>query len=174
MLIDLRYTMHPILRFLSACTALVLITQCASSPDVGLLVNQRKAEIAAEAPGDYYIGRRFFIERTHFWGYLRRPQQDWQSSKLVIFNESKMRAPDRLPELPTGTEMAYGYDHNREYRIWGRFTGRKIYDPNSDLVLPEFELQRAEIKSASPGWLFTPKERFNGYQLLRVEPEANP
>lgn len=174
MLLPNRFPMQSLFRLLFLGTALLFITQCASSPDVSLLVNQRRAEIAAEAPGDYFIGRRFFIERTHFWGYLRRPQQDWQSSKLVIFNESKMRAPDRLPEMPTGTEMAYGYDHNREYRIWGRFTGRKIYDPNSDLALPEFELQRAEIKNQSPGWLFTPKERFNGYQLLRVEPEATP
>jgi hypothetical protein len=58
--------------------------------------------------------------------------------------------------------------------VWGRFTGRKIYDPNSDLILPEFEAIRYELISSTPGWLFKPNEKFNGYQLLRAEPEAMP
>jgi len=28
--------------------------------------------------------------------------------------------------------------------------------------------------SSTPGWLFKPNEKFNGYQLLRAEPEAMP
>jgi len=152
----------------------VLLSSCATPGPSGPLVAQRNAQIAAEYPGDYYIGRRFHIERTHFWGYLRRPRQPWQEAKLVIFGERRMKAPDRLPEIPSGTGMAYGYDHNREYRIWGRYTGRKLYDPNSNLILPEFELQRYEVLNPSPGWLFDPRERFNGSQLLRNEPEALP
>lgn len=152
----------------------LLLSSCATTGPAGPLVDQRNAQIAAELPGNYYIGRRFHIERTHFWGYLRRPRQPWQEAKLVIFGEHRMRAPDRLPEIPTGTGMAYGYDHNREYRIWGRYTGRKLYDPNSNLILPEFELHRYEVLNPSPGWLFDPRERFNGSQLLRNEPEALP
>ena len=68
----------------------------------------------------------------------------------------------------------YGFDHNQEYRIWGNFTGRRVYDPNSDLFLPEFQLTRWQLINQSPGWLFQPNERFNGNQLLRGEPEAMP
>lgn len=151
----------------------ILLSSCASGPSAPL-VQMREAQIAAELPGDYYIGRRFHIERTHFWGYLRRPRQPWQQARLVVMGERLQKVPDRLPEIPSGASMAHGFDHNREYRIWGRYTGRKIYDPNSNLILPEFELQRYELLNPSPGWLFDPRERFNGSQLLRNEPDAIP
>jgi hypothetical protein len=154
--------------------SVLLLTSCATTNPSGPLVDVRNAQIANEAPGDYYIGRRFHIERTHFWGYLRRPRQPWQEAKLVVLGENLKRAPDRLPEVPTGTSMAHGFDHNMEYRFWGRYTGRKIYDPNSNLILPEFELHRFEVLNTSPGWLFDPRERFNGSQLLRNEPAAIP
>jgi len=137
-------------------------------------VQARNAAIAAEAPGDCYIGRRFRIDRTHFWGYLRKPQQPWEQSKLVIMNERSTRTPDRLPEERNDGGNQFGFDHNQEYRIWGSFTGRKIYDPNSDLFLPEFQLSRWQLINPSPGWLFRPNEKFNGYQLLRAEQEAMP
>ena len=78
-------------------------------------------------------------------------------------------SPDRLPEMPTDNGPAHGFDHNREYKITGHFTGRKIYDPNSDLFLPEFMLTGYEVRSESPGWLFHPKERFDSQHLLRFE-----
>lgn len=134
----------------------------------------RNATIAAEAPGDYYVGRRFRIDRTHFWGYLRRPRQSWDQSRLVVMNEKSARQPDRLREEPGNGEQGFGYDHNSEYRVWGSFTGRKIYDPNSDLALPEFQPTRYELITPSGGWLFKPNERFNGYQLLRAEPGTTP
>lgn len=154
--------------------SILLFTGCTTTNPSGPLVDARNAQIANEFPGDYYIGRRFHIERTHFWGYLRRPRQPWQEAKLVVLGENLKRAPDRLPEVPSGIGMAHGFDHNMEYRLWGRYTGRKIYDPNSNLILPEFELQRFEIHNTSPGWLFDPRERFNGSQLLRNEPQAIP
>ncbi len=162
------------LRLLAPLLLALLLSACASPGPSGPLVDARRAEIAAEPMGDYYIGRRFYIERTHFWGYLRRPRQPWEQSKLVVMNERVARTPDRLPEVPSGGGPAHGYDHNTEYRVWGRYTGRKIYDPNSNLILPEFELHRAELRNPSPGWLFNPRERFNGSQLLRNEPQAIP
>ena len=44
---------------------------------MGLLptVSDRKAQIAAEPRGDFYYGRRYFVEKTRFWGYLREPGQ---------------------------------------------------------------------------------------------------
>lgn len=148
--------------------------QTGLSPAQQAQLDARNAAIAAEAPADYYIGRRFHIDRTHFWGYLRKPRQPWEQSKLVIMNERVTRTPDRLPEEGNGTTNTFGFDHNQEYRIWGSFTGRKIYDPNSDLFLPEFQLTRWQLLNPAPGWLFQPNEKFNGYQLLRGEPDAMP
>lgn len=153
----------------------VLLTACDStSPRQQQLMEYRRMEIAAETPGDYYIGRRFHIERTHIWGYVRRPGQPWAQSKLIMMSEKLARQPDRYPEIPSGDGPAFGSDHNREYRLWGYFSGRRVYDPNSNLALPEFVLQRYELKSASPGWLFHPGERFNGKMLLRGEPGSTP
>lgn len=137
-------------------------------------IESRSRLIAMEPRGDYYIGRRYFIPHTHFWGYLRSPGQDWSSSRLVIMNERFQKIPNRLPEEPSDGGYAYGDDHNTEYRVWGRYTGRKVFDPNSNMVLPEFELRRWEIKDESPGWLFKPSERYNGKQLFRAEPGSTP
>ncbi len=151
---------------------LLALASCETGNDSPAM-QARRAAIAAEAPGDHYIGRRFVIERTHLWGYLRRPQQSWDTSRLVIMSERMKNTPDRLPESALGNG-GYGYDHNHEYRIWGYFTGRKIFDPNSNLILPEFMLQNYELINPKPGFLFSPKDKFNGYQLLRSEPEALP
>ena len=163
----LRLGLVVVLAALSSC-------QTGLSPAQQAMVDARNAAIAAEAPADYFIGRRFHIDRTHFWGYLRKPRQPWMQSKLVILNERVMKAPDRLPEEGNGLTNTYGFDHNYEYRIWGNFTGRKIYDPNSDLFLQEFQLTRYQLINSNPGWLFEPNEKFNGAQLLRGEPEAMP
>lgn len=137
-------------------------------------ITNRRAIIANEPRGDWYVGRRFYIERTQFWGYLRRPGQSWDDAKLVMINENRRSAPDRLQEMPTSAGNAHGFDHNHEYKMWGNFTGRTIYDPNSDLFLPEFMLTNWETVSTRPGWLFHPKERFNGAQLLRFEKQNYP
>ena len=147
---------------------LALLTSCAD-PMVAQRIEERRLAIQSEPRGDYYIGRRYYIDRTQFWGYLRRPGQPWEDSKLVIFNESQKRSPDRLPEMPVDNGPAHGSDHNREYKITGRFTGRKIYDPNSNLFLPEFMLGGWEVHNESPGWLFHPKEKQDGKRLLRYE-----
>lgn len=152
--------------FLPSCQ----ITDSATGPQA----DARRMQIAAEPPGDYFVGRRFFIERTHFWGYLRRPGQSWSTAKLVLLNERSKLAPDRLPEIPDGPGRAHGFDHNHEYMIWGRYSGRRVYDPNSNLMISEFELTNYRLINASPGWLFKPTERFNGSQLLRDEPDCHP
>ena len=154
--------------------AIMLGLSSCADPRIQEQIVQRNAVIAAETPGDYFIGRRFHIDRTHFWGYVRKPRQPWQTSKLVVLNEKLAKAPDRLREEPMDGTAGFGYDHNYEYKLWGYFSGRKIYDPNSDLFIPEFVLQRYELISDHAGWLFMPNEKFNGAQLLRAEPEAMP
>ncbi len=125
----------------------------------------RKAQILAEPQGNYFVGRRYHIDRTRFWGYVRRPRQSWKTSKLVVMNEAYKRVPDRLPELPAGTALRFSYDHNYEYKLYGRYSGRKVYDPNANLFLPEFMLTGYELLDPEPGWLFEPRERNDPSQL---------
>lgn len=131
-------------------------------------VKSRNAQIAMEAPGDYYIGRRWYTEGTRYWGYLRRPRQPWSEAKLVIMNESVQKQPDRLPEV--GAPQVHGFDDNHEYRIWGNFTGRVVYDPNSNFRIPEFRLTRYEHVSSNPGFLFWPGEQRGLRRLPPLHP----
>lgn len=129
---------------------------------------ERAAKIASEPTGDYFYGRRYYVEKTRFWGYLRKPRQHASSAKLVIFNESRKRNPDRLPEAgPVG--QRYGYDQNFEYRIRGYYTGDKVYEVNSNQILPEFMLTGYEVVNRRPGWLFSPKDHYNP-QSLTLKP----
>ncbi len=156
-----------------------LLTSCQTTSSSGsgggsVQAQARRAVIAAEPPGDYYVGRRFHIARTQFWGYVRRPGESWDKSRLVIMSEKFARQPDRLPEVRGDGGPIYGSDHNHEYRLWGRFSGRRVYDPNSNLILPEFTLERYQLTNASPGWLFKPDEKFDGERLLRGEVGSTP
>ncbi len=119
----------------------------------------RNAQIATESRGDYYVGRRFWIKGTRFWGFVRQPGQPWHEAKLVVINESIKHTPDRLPEVNPGGN-AHGYDHNYEYKLTGRYTGNRIYDPNSNQVLPEFQLTGYTLINPSPGFLFHPDQKF--------------
>ncbi|MGY8640905.1 MAG: hypothetical protein ACKVJU_07420 [Verrucomicrobiales bacterium] len=127
-------------------------------------VKARNAEIALEPRGDYYIGRRWWTEGTRFWGYLRKPGQPWSQAKLVIINEAIAHTPDRLAETPVSGPK-HGFDHNYEYRMYGNFTGAQVYDPNSNLKLPEFQLTRYEQLSQNPGFLFQPGEQYSKKRL---------
>lgn len=131
------------------------------SPEVARqMIEQRRQQIAAEAPGDYFVGRRYYFNRIRAWGYLRRPGEPWSASKLVIFREDRKRQPDRLTERGEGSGR-YGYDHNHEYIIRGSFTGRKVYDPNMNGFLPEFLLTDYQVRDTDPGFLFQPGEFYN-------------
>lgn len=160
--------------FLVVLGPALLLSGCATSGQLAAAMAQRAAAISAEPRGDYFIGRRFFIDRTQFWGYLRRPGQSWDRSTLVIFNEKFERSPDRVAEAPVDGGRARGFDHNWDYKIWGYFSGRRVYDPNSNLFLKEFVLQRYEVLNTDPGWLFKPNERFRGDRLMRPEPDSMP
>jgi hypothetical protein len=122
-------------------------------------VATRQDQIAKEPRGDFFYGRRYFVQKTRFWGYLRKPGEPAKTSRLVIFNESQKRNPDRLPEYGSGRR--YGFDNNYEYRIYGRFTGKTLYEPNSNQFLPEFLLTDYKLVSSNPGWLFSPADRYD-------------
>ncbi len=120
----------------------------------------RSAQIANEEKGNFYYGRRYYVEKTRLWGYLRKPGQSYKSSKLVLINEDRKRQPDRLPENGSGNNR-YGHDQNYEYKIYGSYTGRKAYDPNSNLFLPEFRLTNYQLINKNPGWIFNTNDYYD-------------
>jgi hypothetical protein len=111
------------------------------------------AKIQAEPPGNYYIGRRYYKQYYHFWGYVRRPGQPWSTAELVMLNENKKLAPDR-------EQINFGYDNNYEYKLYGRFSGDKVYEPASNGVYPEFVLTGYELISTHPAPIF--KSQYGG------------
>lgn len=135
------------------------------SPNMGgPTAEERKAEIASEPTGDFFYGRRYYVMKTRFWGYLRSPRQSANKAKLVIFEENQKRNPDRLPEDgPSG--QRYGFDNNYEYRIRGNYTGETAYDPNSNQFLPVFRLTGYDVVNRNPGWLFTPSDHYDPYRV---------
>lgn len=151
--------------------ALILLTSCGGisgggyngggSPNMGgPSLEARKAQIATEPRGDFFYGRRYLVEKTRFWGFLRKPGQQWSSAKLVVINEKQGRQPDRYSEIgPPGKR--YGFDNNYEYRIKGYYSGEKAYDINSNQFLPEFVLTGYELLDTDPGWLFSPKDHYD-------------
>ncbi|MGD1978402.1 MAG: hypothetical protein PVJ98_03350 [Akkermansiaceae bacterium] len=162
---------------LLALAALFLLPSCSDSlpgvsgpGNMGNLptIETRKAQIANEPRGDFYYGRRYLVLKTRFWGYLRKPGESARNAKLVIFNEAKKRNPDRLPEYGRGKR--YGFDNNYEYRIYGRFTGRELYEPNTNQFLPEFLLTDYKLVSKTPGWLFSPADRYDPRQFTLRPP----
>ncbi len=147
----------------------LFLTQCGTSSMGGgnmggPTVEERNAKIAGETRGDFFIGRRYFVEKTRFWGYLRKPGESWSRAKLVLFREDKKLSPDRLSEDgPAG--QRYAFDHNHEYRIRGNFTGDKAYEPNSNQFLPVFMLTGYELIDTEPGWLFRPDDRYDRMRM---------
>ena len=126
----------------------LFIAGCETEP-VGIRQNQAAMakQIAAEPPGDYYIGRRYYKMYFKFWGYVRRPQQPWSTARLVMLNEKQKLAPDRA-------RLSFGSDNNYEYRLYGYFTGQTVYEPASNGFYPEFVLKRYELVSTNPAPIF--------------------
>ena len=108
------------------------------------------AEIQAEAPGNYFIGRRYYKVDYKFWGYIRKPGQPWITAKLVMLNENRRQAPDR----EGGT---LGADNGYEYKLFGSFSGDTVYEPASNGFYPEFVLTGYELRTASPAPIFSPQ-----------------
>jgi hypothetical protein len=102
-----------------------------------------RASIAAEAPGDYYIGRRYYKRDYKFWGWVRRPQQPWSTAQLVMMNEQEKLAPDRAQNM-------IGSDNNYEYKLYGDFSDQQVYEPASNGFYPEFNLKNYELITVAP------------------------
>ncbi len=148
------------------------LTQCNTLKSDCIAVNAREQEIAAEPKGDYYIGRRYYVPLTRFWGYLREPRQSWREAQLVIMDESVTRTPDRGFEPPVEGAV-YGTDANVEYTLKGTYTGEKAYDPSTDQILPVFKATAYTVRNEKPGFLFKPSEKYNK-EFVTLTPSIMP
>jgi hypothetical protein len=128
---------------LSGCEA-PIITQ--SSQDRAAIT----ASLAGEAPGNYFVGRRFYKVDYKMWGWVKKPGESWKQAQLVMFNEQKKLAPDR-------EKNAVGSDNDYEYRLAGYFSGEKVYEPASDNFYPEFVLTGTSLISTNPPLIFPDK-----------------
>ena len=110
-------------------------------------------KIAAEPPGDYFIGHRYFKGSVFkFWGYVRKPGTPWKTAQLVVLNEKEKLAPDR-------ETRTFGSDNNYEYKLHGYFSGQTVYEPASNGFYPEFVLKSYELISTNPPPIF--KSQYN-------------
>ncbi len=123
--------------------AVVTVTGCETTSTATKPDPRVAAMIAAEKPGDYFIGRRYYKKEYKMWGWVRRPGQPWSTAQLVMLNENTKLAPDRA-------EGTLGVDNNVEYRLQGRFSGDKVYEPASNNFYPEFVLTGYEVISRTP------------------------
>ncbi len=159
-------------RFFMMLAGCLLLTQCNTLKSDCEAVNAREQEIAAEPRGDYYVGRRYYLPLTRFWGYLREPGKSWRTAKLVIMDESVVRTPDRGFEPPV-KGATFGTDANSEYTLTGSYTGEKAYDPSTDQILPVFKATSYTLRNAKPGFLFKPSEKYNE-EYLTLYPAIMP
>lgn len=141
-------------RFFLSGTLLLFFAGCDTIPQG---IQQAKidmaSKIAAEPTGDYFIGRRYFKPDFKFWGYVRRPGQPWSTAVLVMLNEKQKIAPDR-------EQLHFGFDNNYEYKLYGYFSGDRVYEPASNTIYPEFVLKNYELISANPPPIF--KSQYSG------------
>jgi len=119
-------------------------------------------KIQAEAPGDYFIGRRYFKQDFKFWGYVREPGHPWSEAKLVMLNENHKLAPDR-------EQVNFGFDNNYEYKLYGYFSGDNVYEPASNGIYPEFVLMNYELISTNPTPIFKSQYRGSGDNRYQIE-----
>ena len=144
--------------------SLYFLAGCATMPEgiqeARLSMSQR---IQAEPPGDYFIARRYFKPDFKFWGYVRRPGQPWSTAELVMLNENQKLAPDR-------EQLNFGYDNGYEYKLYGSFSGDKVYEPASNGFYPEFRLKGVELLSATPAPIYRETGATNPERRIIAKP----
>ncbi len=130
-----------------------------SAKELALARARMESAIPAEPLGNYFVGRRIFKVDYKMWGYIRRPREPWTEARLVLLNEDRVLAPDRAAN-------AIGSDNGYEYKVYGRFSGERVYEPASNAMYPEFVLKGMELLSTQPGPIFknakalAPRERY--------------
>jgi len=129
--------------------AIGLLPGCATADPKGNAAARSAmlAEIKAEKPGSYYIGRRYYKVDYKFWGFVRKPGQPWSTAKMVMLNEQGKLAPDR-------EQGKIGADNDYEYKLVGDFSGQTVYEPASNGFYPEFILKGYELRSTTPARIY--------------------
>jgi len=122
---------------------------------LGLNYSAVAGNIAAEPAGNYFIGRRYYMENFYYWGYIRKPGQPWREARLVMLNENRKLTPDRA-----GGKL--GTDHNSEYKMAGYFSGDTVYEAASNAFYPEFVVTDMQLVSTNPPSLFNDKRIVRG------------
>jgi hypothetical protein len=64
-----------------------------------------------------------------------------------MLNEKQKLAPDRQA-------LNFGSDNNYEYKLYGSFSGERVYEPASNTIYPEFVLKNYELISTTPPPIF--------------------
>ncbi len=121
------------------------------------------AAIAQEPEGDYFIGRRYYKVDYKFWGWVRKPRQQWTTAKLVMLNEHAKLAPDRA-----GGKL--GTDNNYEYKLFGSFSGETVYEPASNGFYPEFLLKDYQVISATPVNIYKSPQAIDPVKRVILQP----
>ncbi|MEO8044805.1 MAG: hypothetical protein ABI674_07850 [Spartobacteria bacterium] len=151
---------HPLKTLL---VSLVFLAGCQTMPEgiqqARIAMGQR---ILTEPPGDYFIGRRYYKRDYKFWGYVRRPGQPWSNAQLVMLNENQKLAPDR-------EQINFGFDNGYEYKLYGSFSGDKVYEPASNGIYPEFVLKGYELISTNPAPIFKSQYSGSGDNRYKIE-----
>jgi hypothetical protein len=139
-------------KLLIPALAALLLSGCEAPPVLQTAQDRQalSAAVSGEAPGNYFLGRRFYKVDYKMWGWIKKPGEPWKKSQLVMLNEQKKLAPDR-------ERNAVGSDNNYEYRIMGYFSGEKIYEPASDSFYPEFVLTSTSVISTNPVLVYPDK-----------------
>src|SRR5205814_8277125 len=145
-------------RFLLATNLVLAALFFAGCETVPQGIQQARIEMAQrivnEPPGDYFSGRRYYKPDYKFWGYVRRPSQPWSTAELVMLNEKQKLAPDR-------ERVDFGSDNNYEYKLYGYFSGDKVYEPASNSIYPEFVLKGYQLIYMNPSRIL--KSQFRGH-----------
>ena len=132
---------------LAIAAATLAFSGCTTTDPLAVSRQAMIANIKSEAPGNYFIGRRYYKVDYKFWGWVRKPGESWSIAKMVMLNENQKFAPDRDLGKP-------GSDNNYEYKLFGEFSGQTVYEPASNGFYPEFVLKGTELISVSPGNIY--------------------
>lgn len=155
--------MRTVAAYLAIIVLALTFVGCETMESDGPARAAMNAAIAAEQPGDYFIGRRMYKRDYKMWGWVRQPGQPWKSAKLVMMNEQTKLAPDR-------EAGKLGSDSNYEYRLQGGFSGQLVYEPASDSFYPEFILRGYEVRSTAPPRIYSTKRQEEPAVRILVPP----
>src|SRR6266571_5139393 len=105
---------------LGAFLPLLLLAGCETAPPGIQAAKVAMAQkYAAEMPGDYFIGRRYYKPDFKFWGYIRRRGETWSESHLIMLDERQNLAR-------AGQKLDFGSDNYYEDKLYGYFSRDKV------------------------------------------------